>query len=91
MSHSTTFTARDAKNHFGELLDAAQREPVHITKNGRKVGVLMSTQDYEVFEKLEDIVWVKRAAQMDVDKEYLTATDTDAYINSVLHADRSTG
>jgi len=38
-------TARDAKNHFGEFLDSAQREPVLITKNNRPVGVMISIQD----------------------------------------------
>lgn len=38
-------TAREAKNHFGELLDAAQREPVVITKNNRPVGIMISIQD----------------------------------------------
>ena len=26
-------TARDAKNHFGEFLDTARREPVIVTKS----------------------------------------------------------
>ena len=38
-------TARDAKNHFGEFLDSAQREPVVITKNNRPVGIMISIQD----------------------------------------------
>ncbi len=38
-------TAREAKNHFGEFLDAAQREPVVITKNNRPVGIMISIQD----------------------------------------------
>lgn len=40
-----TMTAREAKNHFGELLDNAQREPVIITKNNRPVGLMISIQD----------------------------------------------
>ncbi|NEO00990.1 MAG: type II toxin-antitoxin system Phd/YefM family antitoxin, partial [Moorea sp. SIO3I7] len=30
--------ASDAKNRFGELLDLARREPIQITKKGRKVA-----------------------------------------------------
>jgi antitoxin Phd len=37
----------DAKNRFGQLLDAAQRAPVTVTKNGRPTAVLMSIEDYE--------------------------------------------
>ena len=32
-------SARDAKNRFGEFLDAARREPVVVTKNGRPVAM----------------------------------------------------
>ena len=38
-------SARDAKNHFGEFLDAARREPVVITKNNRPVGIMISIED----------------------------------------------
>lgn len=38
-------TARDVKNHFGEFLDAAQREPIVITRNNRPVGIMISIQD----------------------------------------------
>ena len=38
-------TARDAKNHFGEFLDAARREPVVVTKNDRPVGIMISVED----------------------------------------------
>lgn len=40
-----TMTARDAKNRFGEFLDAARREPVMITKNDRPVGIMISIED----------------------------------------------
>lgn len=40
-----TMTAREAKNHFGEFLDAARREPVVITKNNRPVGIMISIED----------------------------------------------
>ncbi len=39
-------TATDAKQAFAKLLDAAQREPVVITKQNRDVGVLLSVEDY---------------------------------------------
>jgi len=40
-----TMTARDAKNHFGEFLDTARREPVIVTKNDRPVGIMISIED----------------------------------------------
>ncbi|MBN1379313.1 MAG: type II toxin-antitoxin system Phd/YefM family antitoxin [Gammaproteobacteria bacterium] len=38
--------AKEAKTHFGELLDNAQREPITIEKHGRAVAVVLSTQEY---------------------------------------------
>lgn len=38
-------SAREAKNHFGEFLDSARREPVVVTKNDRPVGIMISIED----------------------------------------------
>lgn len=38
-------TARDAKNHFGEFLDSARREPVVVTRNDRPVAIMVSVED----------------------------------------------
>ena len=39
-----TMTSVEAQNRFGELLDAAQREPVTITRRGRTVAFMVSSQ-----------------------------------------------
>ncbi len=41
------YTANQAKTHFGEFLDHAQREPVRVLRHDRVVGVMVSMQDYE--------------------------------------------
>lgn len=46
------FAALEAKNRFGELLDAAQREPVTIEKRGRPVAVMMSKAEYDELQAL---------------------------------------
>jgi prevent-host-death family protein len=43
----TRMTALEAKNAFGQFLDAAQRAPVTVTKNGREVGAMFSKADLE--------------------------------------------
>lgn len=40
-----TLTSVEAQNRFGELLDAAQREPVTVTRRGRPVAFVVSPQD----------------------------------------------
>lgn len=50
-------TAADAKNSFGTFLDAAQREPVIVTKKNRPVGMMISMQDVKtLFGDNEDTV-----------------------------------
>lgn len=46
-----TFAASEAKNHFGRLLDTAQREPVTIARKGRPVAVLLSKHEYDLMQR----------------------------------------
>ena len=41
------FAAKEAKEHFGKLMDTVQREPVTIEKHGRPVAVVISQTEYE--------------------------------------------
>ena len=50
------FTAKEAKNNFGRLLEQAQRFPVAINKNGRKVAFVISQEDYSHYEDFEQII-----------------------------------
>lgn len=45
--------AKEAKNHFGQLMDQVQREPVTIEKNGRPVAVVISMEEYQRGEQLK--------------------------------------
>lgn len=42
-----TFTALEAKNRFGQVIDAAQREPVTVTRQGRPSVVILSAEEYQ--------------------------------------------
>lgn len=39
-------SATDAKNRFGQVLEAVRSEPVHVQKNGRDVAVILSPEEY---------------------------------------------
>lgn len=43
----STFSALEAKNRLGQIIDAAQREPVIITRHGRPAVVVLAVQEYE--------------------------------------------
>ena len=60
-------SAKDAKNHFGELLMEAQKAPVTIEKNGKPVAVLYSYEDHHHIEQAK-LEWLKAAiAEADAD------------------------
>ena len=42
-----TYTAKEAKNRFGEVLSKAATEPVKITKNGQDAVIMIPAEDYE--------------------------------------------
>ncbi len=47
-----TFTANDAKQQLGQVLDTARTSPVSITKHGRPSFVITTQEDYESLLKL---------------------------------------
>ncbi len=48
-----TLAAKDAKYGFGRLIDLARAEPVTIAKHGRPVVVVMSVEEYERLNRIE--------------------------------------
>ncbi len=45
-------SASDAAHRFGEMIDAAQIEPVIVERHGRARAVIMSVGRFEAYEKL---------------------------------------
>ena len=78
--------AREAKNRFGYLLDAAQSAPVRVTRKGRAVGVMMSVQQYE---RLRGIAWQRLTATMDALGEEASANGLTETGLETLLADES--
>jgi len=53
--------ATDVKNQFGEFLDLAREEPIGIRKSGKLTAVMLSADQFDHFQRLEDAYWVARA------------------------------
>jgi len=81
-----TLAAREAKNSFGVLLDTAQREPVTIQKKGRSVAVILSMDEYERLQALEDAYWVARAKEAELEG-YLGAGEGERLLQELLDAE----
>ena len=56
-----TMSASEAKNNFGELLEFAQKKPIKIVRNGRPVAVVISNEEFDRLEALEDQWWARQA------------------------------
>ena len=54
-------SASDAKNRFGDLLEEARKSPVRIERNGRPVAVVVSVEEFERLEAIEDEHWGRQA------------------------------
>lgn len=75
-------TAQDARNRFGQLLEAAQRAPIAITKNGRAVTVMLSVEQYQ---RLRGAAWERLGRTMEVMSQEAEANGlTDAALAALL-------
>jgi len=62
-----TMTAAEAKQKFGQLIDKVQNAPVGITKHGREVGVLISSEAYAMEERQRER-WIADRIKMSRDQ-----------------------
>lgn len=67
-------TALEFQRKFGEFQHQAQREPVEITRHGRREFVLMSAEHYD---------WLRAAAQ----RTHITADALSVVIEAVERAE----
>ena len=86
----SSITSKEAQNHFGELIDTAQREPVTINRRGRPVAVVLSNERYQALEALEDALWAARARQA-AESGFLSPEESMSFIRSMLNADTESG
>lgn len=82
---SATFTAKEGKNNFGRMLDKARLSPVAIEKNGRRVAVVMSAEEYDELELRRDALWGERAKQAH-NKGYIGVAKSRAVLKNALNA-----
>lgn len=73
-----TMSAEDVEARFGQFLDAAQLEPVVVTKKNRPVGVFLS------LDHLEDTVWGEKAKAAHAEG-YLSVEESAAILNAEPH------
>ena len=85
-----TITATELKTKTGEALDAAQKEPVAIEKNGRPVAVMVPQADYDRLMKLENDYWLARVEAAEK-SGYIGSEATTAFFKEMLKGNAETG
>jgi prevent-host-death family protein len=81
----TVFTAKEAKNNFGRLLDEARRSPVAIKKNGRKVVLMVPYEGHSHYEDIIDAYW-GRLAMLAEREGSIGVVKSKKLMDSVLNA-----
>ena len=79
------FAAREAKNNFGRLLDTARQQPVTIDKQGRPIAVVLSNEEYERLEMLED-AFLSLRAKLAQDEGFIGEEESDKFLTELLNA-----
>lgn len=80
-----TLGAREAKNEFGRMLDAAQSESVLIEKKGRPVAVVLSIKEYQLLEDAQDKLWEILAKSSEIDG-LISEEESEAFLKSLRNA-----
>jgi len=63
--------ATDFKNHFGEFLDMAREEAVMVSRSGKPLAVMLSVEEYERLERLDDAYWIALAQAAEASGEWI--------------------
>ena len=79
----TTVNATYAKQNFGACIADAAKRPVVIEKSGRPAVVMISYEEYQRLNELEDAMWLQRA-QAAAAGGYLSAEDSDEFMQKRL-------
>ncbi len=84
-----TITATELRTKAGETLHAAQKEPVAIEKNGRRVAVIIPQADYERLTNLENDYWLARVEAAEK-SGYIGTEGTTAFFKEMLKGNAET-
>ena len=79
-----TISAEKAKSQISNLLKRVKKSPVTIQENNKTVAVLLSAEEYEHFEKLEDMYWAARADEVVAEDDWMGPEKSKALLRKIL-------
>jgi len=74
-------TSKEVKNAFGKYLRASTIEPVTITRNDTPVAVIVSIEEYERLNRVDDSYWIAKA-EAAVKEGFIGTEETAKYIKA---------
>jgi len=80
-----TVTATELKNQTGRQIEAALTSPVVVNKANRPVAVLISYEEFQRYQALEDHYWGDLAKEAS-EEGFLTAKASNALLDEMLNA-----
>lgn len=79
-----TLTATELRHKFGEVIEGLKVEPVLVEKSGRPVAVLLSYEEFQRLQDLED-AWLGEQARKAAAQGFLSAEETEAWLKEKLN------
>ena len=84
--HAHAISTEEAKSKFGQLLDKAQENPTAIMRQGKPVAVVLSVQEYESLQRLDDAYWAARADANLARNNRIGVEESEAFLREILNA-----
>lgn len=80
------FTVSDLQRNIGDIQDAALKEPVSITRNGKEKYVLLTAEEYRRLKRRDrEVLGIEELSHQDVkDIAAARVPDEYAYLNDLL-------
>jgi len=78
-----TMNAKEAQAHFGSIMSNVIKEPIAIKRYGKTTAVVISYEEYQKFQNLEDLYWSLKVEE--AEKEgYATHEESVSILNKIL-------
>lgn len=79
-----TVNATDVRHQLGTLMSSIKVEPVLIKKNGKPIAVMLSIEEFERLQELEDSWWGEQAKKA-AEEGLLTEEETKTWLMERLN------
>lgn len=79
-----TLTATALRHKLGEVIEGIKTEPVLVEKSGRPVAVLLSYEDFQRLQDLEDAWWGEKARKAAA-TGFLSSGETESWLKEKLN------